>query len=66
MKNWNFVWTRAYLKSKVQQFLGDERADEIFEKAAVIAAVTVAVMVIIALGSLAADALRKGESWFGG
>ena len=66
MKYWNFDFTRAYLKSKAQQFLGDERADEIFEKAAVIAAVTVAVMVIIALGSLAADALRKGESWFGG
>ena len=66
MNNWNFDLTRAYLKTRVQQFLGDERADEIFEKAAVIAAVTVAVMVIIALGSLAADALRKGEGWFGG
>jgi hypothetical protein len=66
MHNWSFDLTRAFLKTKAQQFLGDERADEIFEKAAVIAAVTVAVMVIIALGSLAADALRKGESWFGG
>jgi len=46
------------------KFILDESGDEIFEKAAVIAAVTAAVAVVIALGSLAAGALSKGTSWF--
>jgi hypothetical protein len=48
-----------------QKFVLEERGDEILEKAAVIAAVTVAVLVIITLGVLAANALNQGASWFG-
>lgn len=54
------------LAGKIAAFLRDERGDEIFEKAAVIAAVTAGVLVIIVLGSLAASALQQGQSWFGG
>jgi hypothetical protein len=49
-----------------KQFLREERGDEIIEKAAVIGAITVAVVVIIALAALAATALNKGAGWFGG
>jgi hypothetical protein len=49
----------------VQKFVLEERGDEILEKAAVIAAVTVAILVIITLGALAANALNQGASWFG-
>jgi hypothetical protein len=49
----------------VLKFVLEERGDEILEKAAVIAAVTVAVLVIITLGVLAANALNQGASWFG-
>jgi hypothetical protein len=48
-----------------QKFVLEERGDEILEKAAVIAAVTVAILVIITLGVLAANALNQGASWFG-
>jgi hypothetical protein len=54
------------ITAKIAQFVRDERGDEIFEKAAVIAAVTAGVLVIIVLGSLAASALQQGQSWFGG
>ncbi len=54
------------LGAKIFEFVRDERGDEIFEKAAVIAAVTAGVLVIIVLGSLAAGALQQGQSWFGG
>ena len=54
------------LRMTVVKFLQDESGDEIFEKAAVIAAVTAGVLVIIVLGSLAASALQQGQSWFGG
>ena len=50
----------------VKQFAREERGDEILEKAAVIGAMTVAVIVIIALAVAAAGALNKGASWFGG
>ncbi len=49
-----------------RQFLSEERGDEIMEKAAVIGAMTVAVVVIVGLAALAAAALNKGSSWFGG
>ncbi len=49
-----------------KQFLREERGDEIMEKAAVIAAMTVAVLVIIGLSALAAAALGKASGWFGG
>ncbi len=49
-----------------KQFLREERGDEIMEKAAVIAAMTVAVLVIIGLAALAAAALGKASGWFGG
>ncbi len=49
-----------------RQFLSEERGDEIMEKAAVIGAMTVAVVVIVGLAALAAAALNKGASWFGG
>ena len=52
--------------AKLSEFLRDERGDEVFEKAAVIAAVTAGVLVIIVLGTLAANALQQGQSWFGG
>ena len=54
------------LGAKIFEFVRDESGDEIFEKAAVIAAVTAGVLVIIVLGSLAANALQQGQSWFGG
>jgi len=54
------------IATKTIDFLHDENGDEIFEKAAVIAAVTAGVLVIIVLGSLAANALQQGQSWFGG
>ncbi len=50
----------------VIHFAGEDRGDEILEKAAVIGAMTVAVIVIIALAVAAAGALNKGASWFGG
>ncbi len=46
------------------RFLREERGDEIMEKAAVIGAITVAVVVIIGLAALAASALNKGAGWF--
>jgi hypothetical protein len=54
----------TWVKVKASQFLADRRGDEIYEKAAVIAAVTAAVLVIIVLGALAASALQRGTSWF--
>ncbi|MCB2160626.1 hypothetical protein KQH40_00910 [bacterium] len=57
--------TYNWLNAQIQKFIHDENGDEIFEKAAVIAAVTVAVLVIIAIGVLAANALEQGKSWFG-
>ncbi len=50
----------------LKQFLHDESGDEILEKAAVIGAMTIAVVIIIALAVAAAGALNKGASWFGG
>ena len=49
----------------VRRFVQEERADEIMEKAAVIGAMTVAVLVILALAVLAAARLQEGASWFG-
>lgn len=49
----------------VRRFVREERADEIMEKAAVIGAMTVAVLVILALAILAAARLQEGASWFG-
>jgi hypothetical protein len=55
-----------FFRAALAAFWADERGDEIFEKAAVIAAVTAGVLVIIVLGTLAANALQQGQSWFGG
>jgi len=49
----------------VRRFVADEQGDEIFEKAAVIVAVSAAVAVLIALGAAAANALGKAQGWFG-
>ncbi len=50
--------------AQARRFLREERGDEIMEKAAVIGAITVAVVVIIGLAALAAGALNKGAGWF--
>ncbi|WP_321322771.1 hypothetical protein [uncultured Parasphingorhabdus sp.] len=42
----------------------DERADEMLEKAAVIAIITVAVLALIALAAMAAGAFENASSWF--
>ncbi len=64
----NFNWMVLYGTQKIlpllKRFVREERGDEILEKAAVIAAITVAVLVIIVLAVLAAAALNKGTSWF--
>ncbi len=49
-----------------RQFLSEESGDEILEKAAVIGAITVAVLVLVGLAALAAAALNKGAGWFSG
>jgi hypothetical protein len=48
-----------------RRFVREERADEIMEKAAVIGAMTVAVLVILGLAVLAAARLEEGAAWFG-
>ena len=55
----------TYTQKLLRQFIEDDQGDEIFEKAAVIAAVSVAVAVLIALGAAAANALSKAQGWFG-
>jgi uncharacterized membrane protein len=61
---WLVSWMQKIL-SLALRFAREEQGDEILEKAAVIAAITVAVLVIIVLGSLAANALNSATGWFG-
>lgn len=49
---------------KVLHRLQDERADEILEKAAVIAIISVAILALIGLAALAAGAFENASSWF--
>jgi uncharacterized membrane protein len=57
-------WIEKFL-ALLLRFARQEQGDEILEKAAVIAAITVAVLVIIVLGALAANALNQASGWFG-
>jgi hypothetical protein len=57
-------WIEKFL-ALLLRFARQEQGDEILEKAAVIAAITVAVLVIIVLGALAANALNQATGWFG-
>lgn len=59
----NLLLHKAYALTR--RFVREERADEIMEKAAVIGAMTVAVLVILALAVLAAARLQEGAAWFG-
>ena len=60
------ISTVPNLLTTLARFVREDRGDEILEKAAVIGAMTVAVIVILALAILAAAALNEGASWFGG
>jgi uncharacterized membrane protein len=62
------IWLVSWMEKSVAlalRFAREEQGDEILEKAAVIAAITVAVLVLIVLGSLAANALNQASGWFG-
>jgi hypothetical protein len=62
------IWLVSWMEKSVAlalRFAREEQGDEILEKAAVIAAITVAVLVLIVLGGLAANALNQASGWFG-
>ena len=61
---WLVSWMKKFLALALR-FAREEQGDEILEKAAVIAAITVAVLVLIVLGALAANALNQASGWFG-
>ena len=57
---------RTMISEKVKAFLADQAADEILQKAAIIALATAAVIALGALFAQAVGAINQGAGWFGG
>ena len=57
---------KTHIAQRIKDFFTDETADEILQKAAIIALATAAVIALGALFAQAVGAINQGAGWFGG